>query len=75
MIARDPRTDPAPGDWLSNGRTDVVVDGFDSSGDVLLRRFPTGEATMRSAARIPLDVYRRDAAEAAVLAVGTEGAQ
>lgn len=70
MIGRDPRTDPAPGDWLTDGRSDVVVDDFDSNGDVLLRRFPTGEATMRSAAHIPLDVYRRDAVNAEVLAVG-----
>ena len=70
MTARDPRANPAPGDWLTDGRSDVVVDGFASNGDVLVRRFRAGEDEMSSAARLPLDVYRRFAVDAEVLAVG-----
>lgn len=70
MIARDPRTDPAPGDWLTDGRSDVVVDGFASDGNVLVRRFRAGEDEMSSAARLSLDVYRRFAVHAEVLAMG-----
>ena len=70
MIGRDPRTDPAPGDWLTDGRSDVAVDGFGTNGDVLVRRFRAGEDEMSSAARLPLDVYRRFAVAAEVLAVG-----
>ena len=70
MTARDPRVNPAPGDWLTDGRSDVVVDGFAADGDVLVRRFRAGEDEMSSAARLPLDVYRRFAVAAEVLAVG-----
>lgn len=69
-MSRDPRVNPAPGDWLTDGRYDVVVDGFATNGDVLVRRFRVGEDEMSSAARLPLDVYRRDAVNAEVLAVG-----
>lgn len=70
VSGRDPRIDPVPGDWLSNGRSDVVVDGFASNGDVLVRRFRAGEDEMSSAARLPLDLYRHFAIGAEVLAMG-----
>lgn len=70
MSARDPRIDPLPGDWLTDGRYDVVVDGFATNGDVFVRRFRSGEDEMHSAATVPLSAYRRDAASAEVLAMG-----
>lgn len=70
MNTRDPRTDPVPGDWLTDGRYDAVVDGFATNGDVLVRRFRAGEDKVHSAARVPLDVYRQDAVGTKVLAMG-----
>ena len=70
MTARDPRVNPAPGDWLTDGRSDVVVDGFAADGDVLVRRFRVGEDEMSSAARLPLYLYRHFAIGAEVLAMG-----
>ena len=70
MSARDPRIDPAPGDWLTDDRYDVVVDGFGTNGDALVRRFRSGEDEMSSAARLPLDLYRHSAIGAEVLAMG-----
>ncbi|MEK9646456.1 MAG: hypothetical protein VW547_13010 [Alphaproteobacteria bacterium] len=73
---RDPRVDPRPGDWLSNGRFDVVIDGSYSEHrtgapeGVLIRTFRVNEDRALSLTRVPLDVFRRDALKATVIAMG-----
>lgn len=68
---RDPKVYPREGDWLTNGKIDVVVDGL-RAGDteVLIRRFVAGQDELHSLARVPIGIYREHAKVATVIAVG-----
>jgi hypothetical protein len=69
--SRDPKVYPKEGDWLTNGKMDVAIDGL-APGDteVLVRRFVTGQFYVHSTARVPIEVYREHAKPAQVLAMG-----
>lgn len=68
---RDPKVYPKEGDWLTNGKIDVAVDGL-RAGDteVLIRRFVAGQDELHSMARVPIEVYREHAQRAEVIAMG-----
>lgn len=68
---RDPRIDPAPGDWLSTGIVDARVDVV-GDGHVRFVRFPV-DHDIGEVLRIPLRMWRAETVKADVLAMSVEG--
>ena len=70
--ARDPRTDPQPGDLLTDGRIHIRID-FVRDDQVYYARFReplTDDSFALDLNRIPMDAYRTGAASARVKRTG-----
>jgi len=67
-VTRDPRKDPKPGDWLTDGKTEIRIDDI-GADTVFFARFDAGAAMASALVQISLADFLRLASEPGVRCV------